>query len=59
MPADRGDLELEHIRAQIAHLNAETTRLQQETRWPPVVIAAILIALLGIVGQILSAVFGG
>ncbi|MEM8555814.1 MAG: hypothetical protein AAGF71_13430 [Pseudomonadota bacterium] len=49
----KDELELEQIRATIANLNAETAKLQQEARFPPVVMAATI---LGVVAPVLTAI---
>ena len=41
--ATRDDYEIELIRAQIAALNAETAKNLREMRFPPVVLAAVVI----------------
>ena len=64
--ADRDALEIEEIRATIAKLNAETSKLldegmklRAETRFPPVIVAALVISVLGIVAQVVTAILGG
>jgi hypothetical protein len=53
MAATTDDYELELVRAQIANLNAENSKLQQETRYPPVIVAAMVI---GVISPLLAAV---
>jgi hypothetical protein len=43
----RWKAEPEQIRATIANLNAETAKIRQETRFPSVVVAAFVVALVG------------
>jgi hypothetical protein len=40
------DLKMRTLDAEIAHLNAETAKALREMRFPPVVIAAIVLGLL-------------
>ena len=51
--ATRDDYEIELIRAQIASLNAETAKNLREMRFPPVVLAAVVI---GVVAPVLTAI---
>jgi hypothetical protein len=54
----RDELEIEQIRATIAKLNADTAKLQLETRWPPVIIAAMLVAIVGPAIAVVIAILG-
>ena len=46
-------LELEQIRARIAALNTEIDRNIRETRWPPVLIAAVILGVAGPVATLI------
>lgn len=54
----RFDAELEEIRATISKLNAETAKLATETRYPPVIVAAMIIGVVSPLLTVILAVFG-
>ncbi|MEM6728597.1 MAG: hypothetical protein AAF618_08870 [Pseudomonadota bacterium] len=55
--ATRDELEIEQIRATISKLNADTAKLQTESRYPPVIVAALIIGVISPVALATIAIF--